>query len=228
MQVMTSRDEEAVRAARHNIPLDILAQDQDERYRPSDALRALVEAGDIKGFHLLDRSLVPVLNALVDKGMRTHLSCEDGFILIHGVSEEASALLEVLQARLEGAGLEWAVFSGVLVTGLRWQAQDLAANEQALLEGAREIAQVAKMAGGEQMHEAGEFVVNGCERVCDLLEHKRQPAFRLGQVAGGYSLHVGHSMGRGHGTTIAGSSVAEVQEQFEGIFGRTQEVGIGA
>ena len=225
---MSGRDEVlAARRARHNIPLGILGQDQDERYRPSLALRLLVEAGDIKGFHFLDRALVPVLNALVEKGVKTHLSCEDGFILIHGVSQEAAELLEVLQAQLEGAEMEWAVFSGVLVTGLRWQLQDLVANEQALLEGAEAISVTPRLHGGEMAHEAGEFVIGGYERVFDLLGRKRQPAFHLRQVAGGYALHVGHSMGKGYGTTIAGVSVAEMQEKFEGIFGRAEEVEVG-
>jgi hypothetical protein len=59
----------SARSAVHNVDLEVLAEDQDERFQPCAALVALVKANEFGVYRTLDRPLVPVLNALVGKGL---------------------------------------------------------------------------------------------------------------------------------------------------------------
>lgn len=217
-----------LRKSRHNIPLSRLAQDGDERYRPSAKLRTLVETNTVPAYRSLDRPLVPVLNQLIAKGVETRFSCADSQILIRGVGLDAVRLLAPLLGLLTEATIEWAVLNGTLVTGLLWRARDRTSNDLALLEGAEMIALLPERTGVNKIHPAGEFVAHAYARIYALLEGRRSPTLFLEQTPTGYSMHIGYSITKSPATKIYGASLAEVSEKFEATFpGTEEEIEIG-
>ena len=230
------RYEAAAWKARHNVPLATLAQDEDERFRPSARLMKLAKASWVPAFRSLDRPLVPVLNELVAKGLETKFSCADSQLLVCGVSEEAVRLLQPLRAHLPGAYFEWLVMNESLVTQLRWRARDRTANDAALLVAAAEIADLPSVVGQrsgdkqkvglgavEEMHPAAEIVAHAYAHVQRLMDYRQSPTIVLSQTATGYLLHVGYSLTGTKPTKIAAEQLTEIAEQFEIIFPRREE-----
>jgi hypothetical protein len=87
-----------------NVPLDHLANDPDPRFRPSAALTKAV-AGD--GHGSLDRPIVPLLNALQQRGIETLESCAGGMLFARGGDRRTVAALEL--ARRSWMQMRWAV-----------------------------------------------------------------------------------------------------------------------
>jgi hypothetical protein len=202
---------------RHNVPLKLLAEDKDERFRPSADLVALVESNWVPSYRCLDRPLVPVLNQLVAKKLKTQFSCADYQVMVRGVSREAARLLEPLRSNLAGATLQWSVMSEALVTQVHWHARDRQANDQALLRAAEAIAKLAPMAN-EVIHPAGEFVAGAYARIEALSDYRVAPTIVLSQDKKGYRLHIGYSRTKSPATKFSAASLAEVASQFEAIF----------
>lgn len=87
-----------------NVPLDALSRDPDPRYRPSpELLGAVAEAG----YGCLDRPTVPLLNALVSRGVRTLESCAGGMLFAGGVERRTVEALQ--RVRRPWMQMRWTV-----------------------------------------------------------------------------------------------------------------------
>ena len=126
---------------RHEVPLSVLAQDPDERYRPSPELHRLVSS--VSAY--LDRPLVPLLNAVIAAGMTTSASCADNGFGVLGRDRGVEKSLRAIAAAIPGAGLEWHIggpwarWRGGAI-GIKFQKPlDLARHDEALLLAASQV-----------------------------------------------------------------------------------------
>ena len=235
-----SEEELAAWRVRHNLTLGQLAADPDLRYRPSRELTALVRSNPMRWYaNQLDRPLVPVLNALVAKGLRTLTSCADAQVTVAGGSAEAVRLLRPLLGRLQLAHLEWAVRNGQMLTELRWRAVDREANDAALMEGAQEIAGLEQIDPSEiyssrlvsyKACPQAALVSHVYARLSRLCGGVMDPVVSLKQEKHGYELHTGYStqlqerLGKkGTPATDFHGSLAAIAAAFEEMFGTPAE-----
>ena len=89
-----------------NVPLETLAEDEDPRFRPSPLLIASMEAS---GGSSLDRPVVPLLNALQERGVETQESCAGGMLFVSGVDRRAVAAVHLI--RPAWAQMRWTVWA---------------------------------------------------------------------------------------------------------------------
>ena len=88
-----------------NVPLEELELDPDLRFRPSSELAEAVRRA---GFDRLDRPIVPLLNALRERGVDTLESCAGGMLFAAGVDRRTVAALRLL--RRPWTQLRWSVW----------------------------------------------------------------------------------------------------------------------
>lgn len=89
-----------------NVPLETLAADEDPLFRPSSRLLASMEASAGSS---LDRPVVPLLNALQDRGVETLESCAGGMLFVSGVDRRAVAAMRLI--RPTWAHMRWTVWA---------------------------------------------------------------------------------------------------------------------
>lgn len=89
-----------------NVPLETLAADDDPLFRPSSLLMASMQAS---GGGSLDRPVVPLLNALQARGVKTQESCAGGMLFVSGVDRRAVAAVRLIRPRW--AQMRWTVWA---------------------------------------------------------------------------------------------------------------------
>ena len=89
-----------------NVPLETLAADEDPRFRPATQLVASMDAS---GGRSLDRPVVPLLNALQERGVETLESCAGGMLFVSGVGRRAAAAVRLI--RPTWAQMRWTVWA---------------------------------------------------------------------------------------------------------------------